>query len=754
MILAACVEADLLRPAAVLCLGLGAGLLSVSAAVHFVRKRYSARLPNLLRSGALSLSGVFLALALLLGGFCLFRYAQAYETTVAPAQELAGQTARIRGIVLDYPTEQHKRYYYQVRVERLSIGGKRRSIPDLTLQISTTLPFGCRPCDGLECTVRLFLYSDAGGLYSSRNSWLSKGVTAGAYIMNYDTVEVIPNTASPPEKLFAELRRILARQFEKHLPEEESGVIRALLLGEREQVSDRVYGEFKQIGASHLLVISGLHMAALGGFLSLLFESIPVLGKRVKSLLTAGAILGFLALTGFPVSAVRSGIMYLIMLLANCLGKRADGVNSLGVAVLLICMANPFSGGDVGFALSVLATLGILLTANRITNGLLGLAENRPRLCLVMTPAAASMGVTVSAVLFTLPIQLAVFQSLAVLSPLSSLLLVFPCTLLLYSSLAASFLGLLPALSGLSAPFFFCAGWLCRIMIWIAGLLAKIPCTVLDLSDPIWIVGTIGIGLAVLAGFFLKRSRRAVCVVLASLVLVFGSGNALASSLTGTVTMAAAADSSCVVLLKGDRAAVLALGGFQTEAAKELLLRHNVRKVELLCLPVRDRDAREAAARVLEAFPTERLALPKDAYLGRQLQLLSAQAMRLYPEEGETVEVLDGVKITFTEDLSRLTVRANGVSAIVETGQTSTESCQSGSRQASNCQLLFTTAERTEINSSFTVLQNDAIIEEHSKALLAEQLPGQYLLPDGAGLFVDLQPDGTLRFRGDSICLK
>ena len=749
VILAACLEADLLRPLSILCLGLGAGLL-VLAVVRIVLKKGFRKFPNGDISGTFFVHAAWLALALVVAGFCMVRYAGEYEATVIPAEELAGQTARIRGKVLDYPREQYQRYYYQVRVERLSIDGRSLEIPNLTLQISTTLPFGCHPYDTMECTVKSFLYSDAGGLYSSRNSWLAKGVSAGAYLTNYDAVEVIPNTANPPGKLFAELRRILARQFEKRLPGEESGMIRALLLGEREQVSNQVYGDFKTIGASHLLVISGLHMASLAGFLNLLFGLIPLFGKRVKSLLTAGAVLGFLALTGFPVSAMRSGIMYLIMLLANCLGKRADGVNSLGVAVFLICIGNPFSGGDVGFALSVFATLGILLAADPLTARLLVLAENRPLLRRIMAPAAASFGVTVSAVLFTLPIQFMVFQSLALLSPLSSLLLIFPCTLLLYCSLAAAFLGLLPVLSGLSEPFFFWAGWLAKGSIWIADQLAKIPYTVLDLSNPLWMMVTAGLAAALFSGLFLRRGRKAACAVLAGLLLLFGSGRVLAASpVTGKVTMAAAADSSCVAVLQGDRAVILTLGGFQTEAARDLLLRHNVGKVELLCLPVLDRDAREAAARVLASFPVERLALPKDGYFGRQLQLLSGRAERLYPEEGDVIEVLDGVRITFIEDMSRLTVRANGISAMVETGQT-----DRGSRQLESCQLLFTTAERTEIISSFTVLQNDDIIEEHSKASLAGQLPGRYLLPDGAGLLVDLQPDGTIRFRGDSICLK
>lgn len=747
VMLAAVLEVSSVMVLSVLCLGTGAAILLTLAVLRLrnaAANRTLQKLPRSCRSGVFSVRGVFLALALLVGAFCLFRYAREFSVTVAPMEQLAGTEARIRGTVQDHPSRQYGRYYYLVGVERLSVDGESRELPRFTLRVSTGAPFACRPYDTLECTVKFLAFSEENGLYSGRNSWLASGVSAQAYLSDYETVMTAPNTTSPPGKLFAELRHTIGRSFEKHLPSGESGLIRAMLLGERDRVSEEAHCNFKAIGASHLLVISGLHMAALGVFLSLLFGTLPMLGRTGKNLLTAGAVVGFLALTGFPVSAVRSGIMYLLALLADCLGREPDSVNSLGFAVLVICVVNPFSGGDLGFALSVSATLGILLLANRMTAGLLELAAKRPRFQRLCAPVASSLGVTCSAMLFTLPIQLLVFRSVSLLAPLSSLLLVFPCTLLLYCSLLAAFFGLLPALSPMAEPFFYCAGILARCSMGIADRLARLTRSMLDLSDPVWVVAVLGIGAVAAFGYFLKRSRRATCTVLAGMLLIFSCGRAFAAVREDTVTVAATADSSCVVLLRGSRAAVLTVGGFQESAARELLTRNGVEQIELLCLPEQSEEANEAAAQLLGWFPVEKLALPKGAYLRRDLESCANRSGYFCPENGETMEVLGEVKLTFLKDMSRISVTANSTEILVETGETGT----------GECQILFTTAERTKINSAFTVLQNGDIIEKYRKAELARLLPGRYLLPEGNGLFIDLLSDGVIRFRGDSICLK
>ncbi len=745
LVLAACTGASFAILCSAVCAGLG-GIFLLGLLFYWLKKRAAEKRGRKTvkqdRFTGFCRKLLFSALALLTAAFCLFRYAYAWNTRVEPVEQLTGAQARISGTVLDYPEEKRGKTLCLVRIEQVSIEGELQALPAFTVRLSSWGAFSCRPYDKLECTVKFFAFSSGGGLYSTRNSYLADGVELGAYLSDYQDITVVSEEGSSPGKFFAELRHKLGRSFEQRLPKEESGLIRAMLLGEKSRIPDEGARSFRKIGAYHLLVISGLHMAALAAFLAFLFSRLP-LGKIGVNLLTAGAILGFLALTAFPVSAVRSGIMYILALLAGCLGRRTDSVNSLGVAVFLICVGNPFSGGDLGFALSAASTLGILLLGSPISKALLRPFEMRPLLRRIFTPIAASLSMTFSAVLFTRPVQMLVFQELCLLSPLASLLLVYPCMLLLYCALLAAFFGAVPFLAPLAEPFILCAGWLARFALKTAEGLAALPGSVLDLSQPVWAVAVVGIVLLFAVGFFVKRSKGMTAVLLLGAVFLAGWGGFLTRADPGTVTLAAAPDSSCVAVLRGDRAAVLSLGGYQIDAAEALLTRNNIRRVELVCFPVRDRDAREGAACLLRAFPVERLALPEEGYLGREAALYAEDAEQLFWKDGDSLEVLDGVKITASCGMARLTVEANGATVMVETGKSG----------EGDCEVLFTTEEKSQIKSSFTVLQNDAIIGAYRNVPLNELPPGQYLAPDGNGLYLDLLQDGTIRFRGESLCL-
>lgn len=716
-----------------ICAGTGFCALLVSLVMH---RKLSG--PLHLRASFIR-RGLALGAALLTAGFCLCRYQAALSGEMLPAEELDGKVVLLRGTVLDYPEVSGGRFKYPVRAERVSCEGRNLDIPEFTLILSAWQPFECRPYDGLECTVRLYAFDHSGGLYSARNSQWAKGAAIGGSLTG-GAGTVIPELGCPPGKLFAGLRHLLARKLEQNLPRNEAGLIRAMLLGERERVSDRDYGHFKQIGASHLLVVSGLHVAAIAMFLSLLFGRLP-LGKSGRNLLTALAVILYLCVTGGRSSSLRGGVMFLLYLLADSLGREPDALNSLGAAVLGICVCSPFSGGDLSFALSVFATLGILLWSGPIAARLLRPFRNRPRLEKALAFPASSLGVTFSVTLGTLPFQLAVFGGLPLVAPLANLLLILPCTLLLYVSMAGVLLSLLP-LEGLAAPVLFAAGWLAKFVLWAAERLSRIPGGYWSLREPVQLAA---IGLLLLAALLLaalNRNRAGIGIVLTALLLLTGLSRIGTEE---TVTFAASGDSRCLLVMKGDKAAVLNLGGYRTWDAASLLAEHNIRKVETLCLPVRDSEIRQAAGEILDAFDVERLVLPEGAYLGRDLALAAGDCKRSYLRDGESFQLLEGVTAVSSHDMGRLTLCVNGVSVAVETTGTG----------PGRCELLFTTQTDSEINSAFTVLQNDAILDMDGGGLIQTLdglPPGRYLLPEGEGLRFQLLPDGTIRFRGESLC--
>jgi len=150
------------------------------------------------------------------------------------------------------------------------------------------------------------------------------------------------------------------------------GVLRALVTGDTSAMSERVTAAYRDSGASHVLAVSGLHLAAVAlfGFAALrrLWASLPALALRVDP--TRAAALGaaplaiaYTMVTGAAPSAVRSLWMVLILLLGAALDRRARLRDALGAAALIMLAARPASLYDPSLQLSFAATAALAIFA-------------------------------------------------------------------------------------------------------------------------------------------------------------------------------------------------------------------------------------------------------------------------------------------------------------------------------------------------------------------------------------------------------
>ena len=658
----------------------------------------------------------------------------------APWQGLDGEKLQVRAQVLDYPEERYHRYYYKLRVEALGQEeGALEAVGPFTLRLSSTMPLACDPYDRVECLVTFRAFEEGGGLYSTRNARLADGFQAGAYLSQYEGIAVERDSAVSPGEMLVELRHQVGRAMDRLLPRREAGLLRAMVLGDSGGVSEEDMSRFRQLGVSHILVVSGLHMTILAGFMQFLLCRFPI-RKAVRNALTALVLVLFLALSGFQPSACRGAAMYGVLLLADSTGRRADSLNSLGLAVLLVCLFAPFSGGDLGFALSVLATLGIVVLYRPVYQVLVGkrLAGLARRL---WKPVAASLAVTAAALLGTFPVQLAVFGGLPLLTPLANLLLVFPSTLLLYASFCGAFLSLLPATAPLAAPFVWAAGWLARFLLGAAGFLAQWKGTFLPLTGEVALAVVIGLLLLLMAAGLVGQDRPLRAVLGGCMAVLAVFGGVFQGWLTqDTVIFAAPAaeESSCVVMIQDGKAAVLSLGGYRTGAVAELLQRYRVTQVEALCLPDRGPEAREAAVQVLEEYGAKQLVLPGDAYVGRDLELALGDALPVFLEGGDSVSLWEGVSAQVLPQWEGLLLSVYGVEVLVEWGP----------GQSRNCGLLFTNQPQTRVNAPLSVWQTDGIIGENGQGLaFSPEGEGAGLPVEEGGVEVSVSPEGTVSVR-------
>ncbi|MGW4638700.1 ComEC/Rec2 family competence protein [Sphaerisporangium sp. NPDC004334] len=168
---------------------------------------------------------------------------------------------------------------------------------------------------------------------------------------------------SPPQRAAAALRDGL-RQACAVLPPAERGLLPGLVVGDVSLLDQQVRHDLKTAGLSHLTAVSGANLAIVAGMV-LAVGRVAGLPLAVRAVLTIVAMVGFAVVARPSPSVLRALVMGSVAAVALGTGRAGDGVTALSAAVLGLVMFDPALAAEYGFALSVLATGGILTLAPR-----------------------------------------------------------------------------------------------------------------------------------------------------------------------------------------------------------------------------------------------------------------------------------------------------------------------------------------------------------------------------------------------------
>ena len=147
----------------------------------------------------------------------------------------------------------------------------------------------------------------------------------------------------------------------KIIPFPESELLGAMLLGDKQLLPETLKESFNKTGIRHITAISGMHITIVASLLMAFFAYGTKLGKNRAFYLVLFSLIFYIALVGFPPSAVRAGIMASIVLLAEKVRRKYFAPRALVLAGAGMLIWNPlFLRFDVGFQLSFLAVLGII----------------------------------------------------------------------------------------------------------------------------------------------------------------------------------------------------------------------------------------------------------------------------------------------------------------------------------------------------------------------------------------------------------
>ena len=159
------------------------------------------------------------------------------------------------------------------------------------------------------------------------------------------------------------IRQLFENNIRAVVPQPEGALADGLLFGGSNELSKEIQTDFSRTGMTHIVAVSGYNVTIIAQYLIILGIALGLWRKQATWFAIAGIIL-FVIMSGLPASAVRAGVMGGTLLWAMKNGRFANCENAIIFAAAVMLMLNPLLlRWDVGFQLSFLATLGIVLSS-------------------------------------------------------------------------------------------------------------------------------------------------------------------------------------------------------------------------------------------------------------------------------------------------------------------------------------------------------------------------------------------------------
>ncbi len=197
--------------------------------------------------------------------------------------------------------------------------------------------------------------------FSYRDYLERKGIKFILSVKKQGRVEILgKNRGDPLHRYVIRFKHRLDDILAGHFTGAEKGIMEGFLLGDRYNIPQRINELFQMAGVVHILAISGFNVGIVA-YVIFLFLKIFPLGRRWHYILTILLLIAYAILTGAQPPVVRATIMAAVFLAGFILEREPESVNTLSCAALFILFVNPVNLFDVGFQLSFVSVLAIIV---------------------------------------------------------------------------------------------------------------------------------------------------------------------------------------------------------------------------------------------------------------------------------------------------------------------------------------------------------------------------------------------------------
>ncbi|MCX6004469.1 MAG: DNA internalization-related competence protein ComEC/Rec2 [Chloroflexi bacterium] len=396
---------------------------------------------------------------LLLSAFCYLAViggALRYQSTVQPLDNAQLQyynekgTLQVQGMVSGAPEIKNSSISFRLSADNIAVNDAASAVRG---DVLVRLPFykEIRYGDVLRLIGELETPQQFDD-FDYKNYLANQGIYS---IMNYPkTVLLERSKGFMPLSWIYDLRDKLAQSLSMSMPEPQSSLAQAILLGLRGNIPADLMQSFYYTGTTHLLAISGLNLTIILGMI--VTAAILLFGRKNKLYiwLSLSLIWLYTLLTGMPATVVRAAVMGSVFLIAELVGRQRNSIAALALTAALMVGIEPGILRDTSFQLSALSMLGLALILpyfNRFSS-----VADHP-LYSVKNLVIIGFGSTLAAVLATWPVIAINFHQFSLVS--------MPATFFAMPSFAAIIVAsILTAAAGLIwQPL----GWLMGLLAWL-----------------------------------------------------------------------------------------------------------------------------------------------------------------------------------------------------------------------------------------------------------------------------------------------
>lgn len=290
-------------------------------------------------------------------------------------------------------------------------------------------------------------------------NWKAYLAKDNIYLMVYNPqIEILAHNKG--NRIYAALYKFKNKPeniFRENLPEPSASLLAGITLGSKSGIPEDVYEKFKATGTAHIVALSGYNISIIAWAVmgAMMFF---MAARNISFWISLAVIALFVLMTGASASVVRAAVMGVLVLIARREGRMYTATNALIFAGAMMVFLNPkILRFDVGFQLSFLATLGLIMLSPKLEEKL----KNAPK----AFGAKEALIATLSAQIFVLPLLIYQFGYFSPIGILVNVLILPAVPIAMFLGFAGAFAGLV---SPILAQIFLWPSWL--FLNWILGV--------------------------------------------------------------------------------------------------------------------------------------------------------------------------------------------------------------------------------------------------------------------------------------------